>query len=118
MRKIVSYSFILCMTLFTAARGQDGVCTFPLELTAAETAKLKDILFDTQAEIVGFDGGPFHGIAAPLTDKSPVADGAISAGEYPNLCTYSFADRSNPGKPYPRGQTGPPADPRPFVKLS
>ena len=58
--------FIVCMTAFTAARGQDGECTVPLRLTAEERDLLEDILSDTVAATNGFEGGPFHGIAAPL----------------------------------------------------
>jgi hypothetical protein len=40
-------------------------------------------------------------LKAPLQTTSPVADGAIGAGEYSNSLFLSFVDRENPGYPWP-----------------
>ena len=80
------------------AYGQnDGSCTVELSLPANVLADMEDILGETTS---GF-GPADHGIAAPFTTNSPVADGAIGEGEYPNTCHYSFGDRENPGNPFP-----------------
>jgi hypothetical protein len=75
-------------------------CTVNLDVAPLK-ASLNQILSDAGVlnEVADF------GVAAPLTSTSPVTDGMISAGEYPNICTFSFADRENPANPYPQLDT-------------
>ena len=91
---------LACSMFVTAAHGQDGACLVPLQLSDDETAAIASVLAESTAGQAGFDPGPFHGLAAPLAGGM-VADGRISPAEYPNSCSYSFADRQNPAKPYP-----------------
>jgi hypothetical protein len=72
----------------------DGQCTAPIDAAAFEDLLLNE---------VGLDVVPTHALQAPLVSTSPVADGIIGPGEYPNMCWYSFADHENPGNPYPGG---------------
>ena len=89
---------VVCTAMLCAAYAQeDGACTVPLVLDAATRAQLEDVLSDS----LGLYDLADHGVTAPLLSVSPVADGQISAGEYPNMCFYSFVDRENPGNPYP-----------------
>ena len=74
------------------AQLSDGECTAPIDASLFEDLLLNE---------VGLNEAPDHAVQAPLMSTSPVADGVISAGEYPNMCYYSFADRVNPGNPWP-----------------
>ena len=99
-----------CFMLITsAAYGQDGDCLIPLALSDEETAAIADVLSETVAGQAGNNPGPFHGMAAPLSGAL-TADGRIAAAEYPNSCRFSFADRTNPGKPFPPLDTIEPVD--------
>jgi hypothetical protein len=74
----------------------DGECTFSLDV-APLAGSLNQILSDAGVlnEVADF------GLAAPMMTASPVTNGVIAAGEYANKCFFSFADRENPGNPFP-----------------
>lgn len=91
----------LAVTPTIAVRAQ--VCTAPLSLTAAEVTALETVLADATPDTAFHELG-LPGYAAPKKAASPVADGLIGSGEYPNVCNLSFydgGDFTNPGKPYP-----------------
>lgn len=97
----VSFIFVSSV-LHTTVNGQgDGEATVPLQLSDAELNRLTSVLEET---ISGF-GPADHGVAAPLANTSPVADGVISPNEYPNTVHYNFEDRENPGNPFPNLDT-------------
>ena len=84
------------LLLCTNAVGQDGECTVELTLSASELDRLNEAVSLTLAQELAD-----YGVAAPLINVAPVADGVIGDGEYTNTCSFSFADRENPGNPYP-----------------
>jgi hypothetical protein len=90
--------FLILVFFSSAAIAQeDGQCTVNLDVAPLQQA-LNDILADEGVvnEVADF------GVAAPLmSGSSPVTDGQIQPGEYANTCFFSYADRENPGNPYP-----------------
>jgi hypothetical protein len=62
-----------------------------------DASKYEDVLLNE----VGVQEVPTHGVSAPLVTASPVADGMIGPGEYPNSCYYTFAENVNPGQSWP-----------------
>jgi hypothetical protein len=75
-----------------AAQLGDGECTLPID-----AAQFEDLILNE----VGLNEAPTHALQAPLVTTGPVPDGVINAGEYPNMCYYTFADHENPGNPWP-----------------
>lgn len=101
MKKLCVLFCTACAVLvYKPAFGQETNCLVPLQLTDEETSAIAEVLSETTAGQAGFEPGPFSGFAAPL-GGSVVADGVISLNEYPNSCSLSFADRTNPAKPFP-----------------
>ena len=80
------------MSGLAQAQLSDGQCTAPID-----AASFEDLLLNQ----VGVLEAPTHAVQAPKMSVSPVADGVIGDGEYSNTCYYSFADRENPGNPWP-----------------
>jgi hypothetical protein len=99
MFKVVRHSGLVLILALFACRvvAQDGQCTVDLDV-----APLQDALNAILADEGVINEVADYGIAAPLmTGTSPKTDGQITAGEYANTCFFSFADRENPGNPYP-----------------
>ena len=70
----------------------DGQCTVPLD-----ASQFTDLVLNS----VGLPQDADFAISAPFMETSPVADGAVSAGEYSNMCYFNFDDHQNPGNPWP-----------------